>query len=72
MPHWTLPKPGNDDSTAQTVKAITALQDELDKVFDRADGLTAGDLDLVAEHVATFHADFQSHLKTARARLASS
>ena len=71
MPHWTLPKPAHDDPTAPVLKAITALQAELDKVFDRGEGLTAGELDAVAQHVATFRADFESHLKTARAQVAS-
>ncbi len=72
MPHWTLPRPGNDtDPTAPTVKALISLQSELDKVFDHATGITASELDNLAAHVATFNADFESHLKTARANLAS-
>ena len=69
MPHWTLPKPNDDNLAAAPVKAITALQAELDKLFERPGGLSAGEIDVVAQHVATFYADFEAHLKTVRARL---
>jgi len=65
MPHWTVSNPSNSSHpAAATAKAISALQSQLDKVFDKP-GVTRDELDTVAEQVSSFYADFQGHLKTA-------
>ena len=66
MPHWTVSNPSSSGShpAAATAKAISALQTQLDDVFDKP-GVTRDELDAMADQVQSFYADFLGHLKTA-------
>jgi hypothetical protein len=71
MPHWTTPNPHSADPTAGAAKAITSLQAELDKLFDKAASITSTELDALAAHVKTFYSEFEAHLATARKQAAA-
>lgn len=67
MPHWTVPRPAPDDPTADAAKAITALQTQLDTLFDG--NISAAAIDDVSGHVRTFSKEFEEHAAEARAKL---
>jgi hypothetical protein len=67
MPHWTAPRPAPDDPIADAAKAITALQSELDSLFDGK--ITAAAIDDISSHVHTFSKEFEEHAAEARAKL---
>jgi hypothetical protein len=70
MPHWTLPRPTQDDPVADAVKAIASLQTQLDTLF--AGNMTLTALDDVSGHVRTFSKEFEEHATEARSRLSKS
>ncbi len=69
MPHWTVPRPAPDDPIADAANAITALQTQLDTLFDG--NITAAAIDDVSGHVRTFSKEFEEHAAEARAKLSS-
>jgi hypothetical protein len=71
MPHWTTPNPNSADPTVGAAKALTSLQGELDKLFDKPAGITSKELDALAGHVKTFYSEFEAHLATARKQVSA-
>ena len=72
MPHWTTPNPNAQGLSAEAAKAITALQTELDKLFDQAASVTSAEVDAVAGQIKNFYTEFESHLSDLKSKLAAS
>ncbi len=73
-PHWTSPQsddPKSDDAIADLSKAVTALQKQVDKLFEKEGGITRRELDALTKKVKAFYDDFDKHAEAARASLAT-
>ena len=68
-PHWTAPQ-GDDADIADITKAVTALQKQVDKLFEKDGGITAAELTALSKKFAALNDDFEKHAAAARKSLA--
>ncbi len=74
-PHWTAPhwtSPASDDaSIADVSKAVTALQKQVDALFEKDGGISGAELSALTTKVKTFYTDFEKHAEAARGSLSA-